>query len=77
MQDKITFGMGNQLRFGIAANVFPIERLFYNHLNATEVGNIAYVALYHPDENSRAYALKLLNDCFEEHKERLESKNQN
>ncbi len=48
------------------------EQLHYNHLNATGIGNVAYVALNHPDKTFRDKAYNLLNDCYGEHLERLE-----
>jgi len=39
----------------------------YNHINTTGIGNLAYVALYYPHEYVRKEALRLLENCMNEH----------
>lgn len=50
----------------ISINSIP-EYMFYNHVNATTIGNMAYIALFHPDENIKRKAYKVLDECFKHH----------
>lgn len=45
---------------------FEDQELFYNHINATAIGNYAFIARYHPDQALRDRALQALEKCFED-----------
>jgi hypothetical protein len=45
-------------------------KIYFNHINTTGFGNLAYVALNHPHEYVRKEALSLLETCFDEHRDR-------
>lgn len=80
--DAITYGMvqtiidrpysheANVAKQSIASELGE-GKLYYNHINTTAFGNLAYIALNYPYEHIRKDALKLLETCFQEHRDRL------
>lgn len=56
--DAITYSM--VLRGKPIVRPEDLQSINANHFNATSVGNVAYIHLYHPDDQQRALAGQIL-----------------
>ncbi len=55
--------------------VADIDFIHYDVVNATGLGNIAYVAMHYCDKDTRQQAFEKLENCFDRHKEKLNGGN--
>lgn len=53
--------------FYITEAIELTEVVYFNHVNTTAIGNLAYIALHHPLRDIRRKAFVLLDNCFREH----------
>ncbi len=52
--------------------VADIDFIHYDMVNATGLGNIAYVAMHYCDKDTRQQAFEKLQDCFDRHNKKMD-----